>query len=405
MDKQVRVSFVGDVKLAVPDSRYLFERSAAALRKADITVGLLECNLSNAMGGRQGFICDAKGIEALKDAGFDVFTFASNHGADFGPGAVMETIDLLKQNGIQVVGAGENLAKAREHVVVEKNGIKIAFVDRCMASKAGNEATENRGGVAAFSIKTFYEPMEDLRGQPGTPARTWTIADHEDLAELKQAIGRAKAAADVVVACFHWGVHNCHDLAMYQPEVAYAAIESGADMVVGTHPHVLQAMDVYRGKPIFYSLGNFAFTMRGKGQPSRRRETVGIPQPGREGGSGPWYSMVDFPYEPGFSERTGQKLARRQTIIVECDISKDGVQKVGLRPVLADQDSAAAVLQDPNQEEYRKIATLIRRICKISGVEFSAEGDRLIMDMTKEVDVRALIKYRLQSYPSLSWIE
>jgi poly-gamma-glutamate synthesis protein (capsule biosynthesis protein) len=101
--------------------------------------------------------------------------------------------------------------------------------------------------------------LENVYEQPGTPSRTVTVIDQHDLGRVIAAIAHARAQADIVVGCFHWGVHFTHDLAMYQPDVAYAAIDAGADLVLGTHPHCLQAVDVYNDKPIFYSLGNFAF--------------------------------------------------------------------------------------------------------------------------------------------------
>jgi poly-gamma-glutamate synthesis protein (capsule biosynthesis protein) len=301
---------------------------------------------------------------------------------------------VLKKNEIQVVGAGKNIAEANQHVVVEKNGIEIAFVNRGSLLRADGAATENRPGIAPLEIKTFYDPLENLHENPGSPARTITIPHHKQLSELRNEISKAKSKADVVVACFHWGVHGCHDIAMYQPEVAYEAIDCGADLVIGTHPHVLQAIDVYKGKPIFYSLGNFAFSPADV-------------KPGRSAFAK--YSMQDFPFDAHLlPSSVGPKRmeAAKQTILMECDIIESGIQKTSFRPVISTDEGIPTVLEDPNQEEYRKIVNLIVRLSRISGAQFCAEDGKLTVDVeeTQEINVRELIKDRQQSYPSLCWI-
>jgi poly-gamma-glutamate synthesis protein (capsule biosynthesis protein) len=102
-----------------------------------------------------------------------------------------------------------------------------------------------------------YEQIEP--DQPGTPARVRSFAHRPDLGAMQTAVADARAAADIVLVSMHWGIHMVRSvLADYQIEVAHAAIDAGADAILGHHPHLLKGVEFYKGKPIFYSLGNFA---------------------------------------------------------------------------------------------------------------------------------------------------
>ena len=104
---------------------------------------------------------------------------------------------------------------------------------------------------------THYEPFEE--DQPGTPARIMTFPVEKDLHAMIEDIKQAKEAHDVVLVTIHWGIHSQRaTVADYQPAVAHAAIDAGAAVVIGHHPHILKGVEIYRGRPIFYSIGNFA---------------------------------------------------------------------------------------------------------------------------------------------------
>jgi poly-gamma-glutamate synthesis protein (capsule biosynthesis protein) len=159
-----------------------------------------------------------------------------------------------------LVGAGKNVEEATKPVYLIKNGIKVSILAFCSILQYGYDAGKDRPGISPIKISTFYEPTENLREQPGTPARIVTIPDKKDTEAMEEAIMKAKNRSHIVIVLFHWGVHFHHSpLAMYQSELGHRAIDRGADLVLGSHPHVLQAIEVYKGKTIFYSLGNFAF--------------------------------------------------------------------------------------------------------------------------------------------------
>lgn len=188
--------------------------------------------------------------------GFDAVTMSNNHSFDSGPEAMLDTRALLTERGIQVTGAGRDLDEARQPAIVERNGVKIGYLGYTSVAAAGSEAGANRPGVTAIRIKTMYE----TRG-PHQPVRIHTEPDAADLSRLLDDIRALRAKANVVVLAFHSGVIRLpRVISDYQVIVAHATIDAGADVVVGHAPHVPKAIEVYRGKPIFYSLGVFAMT-------------------------------------------------------------------------------------------------------------------------------------------------
>src|SRR5262247_4196151 len=192
----------------------------------------------------------------FSDCGFDAVTIANNHMYDYGPDALLDTRALLVEKGIQVTGAGRNLTEAREPAIVEKNGIKVGFLGYCSVIPEGGEAGPDKAGIAPLRVKTDYE----LRG-PHAPVRVMTAPDEGDMKMILDDVATLRKRVDVVVPVFHWGVIWVpRVIADYQVKVAHACIDAGADLVMGHHAHVPKAIEVYKGKTIFYSLSNFCMT-------------------------------------------------------------------------------------------------------------------------------------------------
>lgn len=252
--ERISLSFVGDVMLAgsATDTlqrhgyNYPFAATTAELRRSDLVVGNLEAPLTE--GGREfhakrfRFRAAPAAAAALKRAGFSVMTLANNHMMDFGAEGLRDTISHLNRNGIAFAGAGPSISDARREAAVTVRGQTVAFL--------------------AYSLT---QPIEFFAadGRPGTAPG---YAGHY-LADIR----RVRGSADHVVVSFHWGQERATMPSPYQIEAAHRAIDAGADIVIGHHPHVLQGIEIYRGKPIFYSLGNFAFGSR---SPSADRSII-----------------------------------------------------------------------------------------------------------------------------------
>ena len=176
------------------------------------------------------FSADPRYIDGLAAAGIDYLSLANNHIRDAGGAGLLQTIKNVKKRGIAVSGAGKNLAAARTPAILEAGGTKVAILGYD-AIAGGYHATATRVGSAGLSAKAVKADVAAAR----------------------------KAGADVVIVYPHWGTEYDPTPFVNQRKLAEMIIDGGADMVIGNHAHWAGAMEVYKGKPIWYALGNFVF--------------------------------------------------------------------------------------------------------------------------------------------------
>lgn len=177
-------------------------------------------------------------MELLKEMGTDIVALANNHVFDYGEEALIDTTELLAENHIPYVGGGKNIDEAKQPIYFIVNGIKIGFVGASNAEKYRftPQATEDSAGI--------------LRAY--------------DTTEYNEVIRKATKECDYLIAYIHWGTEDSNYLNDLQQEMGREFLDSGADIVVGGHPHVLQGMEYVDGKPIVYSLGDFWFNSETK---------------------------------------------------------------------------------------------------------------------------------------------
>lgn len=241
MGAPVRVLAVGDICLAkgveaemVEKGRgFPFSAMKERLRRADVAFGNLECCL--AVGGqlvpkKYNFRGHPRGALALAEAGFDIVSLANNHSLDYGKSALAETVRNLSRSGVIAVGGGETLADAHALRVMVVRGVRIGF-------------------LAYLGLFPAVVPLRE--GEPGI-AMGYPEAVTRD-------VTAARRKVDFLIVSMHAGKEYTFWHSARQLEIAHAAIDAGADLVIGHHPHVVQDIEVYRGKTIFYSLGNFVF--------------------------------------------------------------------------------------------------------------------------------------------------
>ena len=259
----------GDVNLMkVTDAAVPFGLIGDELRVADLIFSNLECLLYTAPPGHsvsnEGFFADpAIGGEALKRAGISAVGIANN--VHYGEAAITASIARLDQLGILHVGGGANLAAARAPAILERNGLRFGFLQRSSVYWPTNhEARKDAAGIAVLKGHTAYHvPMSRLRpgmpppNRPGVPPEIITWADKVYLTELADDIAGLRPQVDILVASCHWGLGK--DVLAYMTEIAHAAIDAGADIVVGHGPHYSLPVEVYTGKPIFYGVSNLSF--------------------------------------------------------------------------------------------------------------------------------------------------
>ncbi|MGQ0602848.1 MAG: CapA family protein [Anaerolineales bacterium] len=244
----VSLMAVGDVMLArsigdriVSEGAAPFGEIAATLRSADITIANLECAISE-RGEPQPkayvFRAPPLAVEALSTLGVDVVSLANNHTFDFGLEALVDTVALLNEKGIASVGVGGNASEARTPVIVERNGLRMAFlayVDVPIESRSG---FDTRSWIAT----------------DGSPGLAWAYVE-----AITADVVSAKQQSDMVVVLLHFGFENRAEPTAAQRSQARAAVDAGATLVIGAHPHVLQGAEEYGSGLIAYSLGNFVF--------------------------------------------------------------------------------------------------------------------------------------------------
>ena len=247
----VSLGFAGDLCLA---DNYIPMEHLAELNSTDISDGIdqrfidkmREVDLmwinnefvfsdrGEPIGDKMWTFCGAtENVKYLHDLGIDIVGLANNHVFDFGEESFLDTLDTLKDAGIPYVGAGLTIDEASSPVYLEANGVKVAYV------------------AASRAEYTIYTPEAGKY----TPGIMWCYDNELFLEEIRE----AAANADYVVALPHWGVEHSTELEYEQIESAHAYIDAGADAVIGAHPHILQGLEYYEGKPIMYSLGNFWF--------------------------------------------------------------------------------------------------------------------------------------------------
>lgn len=253
-DGLLRLTAVGDIMLdrtlgvAIDNGRldYPFAQVAPLLQGADIAVGNLECalgDLGEPAGKSYTFRAPPAAAQSLAQAGFDVLTLANNHALDYGPDALLQGIDLLRQAGIQAVGAGADAAAAHAPARWQGEGLTLAFL--------GYVAVPVEGRPPYFDAETWAATV-------AAPGMAWATP-----AQIAADVAAARQQADHVVVLLHSGYEYVPSPSEEQIAAAHAAIDAGATLVLGHHAHILQGVQFYNGGVIAYGLGNFAFTIDG----------------------------------------------------------------------------------------------------------------------------------------------
>lgn len=265
------VSFVGggDLMIDRPDPASILRHVENDMREADVTYVNLEgpaCDVGEKNPALVGIARPTKScpgaIDALVHAEVDVVSLANNHTMDYGKEGLFQTLELLDAARIPYTGAGRNIAEARKPALLETGGIKIAMLSYTSVCMPPYVATNDQAGAAVIRVKTTYEANLRLLLQPGSPMATRTVGHPDDVEMLVGDIRAARKSADIVLVSWHWGIsERWGKIADYQRTLGRAAIDAGANAILGHHAHMLLGIEFYKHCPIFYSMGNFAFDM------------------------------------------------------------------------------------------------------------------------------------------------
>jgi poly-gamma-glutamate synthesis protein (capsule biosynthesis protein) len=327
MTRPFKLYMTGDLVLDEPDADFFFEPAKAMLAEADLLIGHVEVPHTTrgveSVGDIPAPASDPENLRAVGRAGFRMVSLAGNHIHDRGGEGIADTIANLTEQGVASAGAGLDLSHARRPAVVAKRGLRVGLLSyNCVGPKEG-WAGPRRAGCAYLKIITHYE-LENAN--PGGPPKVYTFADPDTIELMQIDIAAVRARVDVLVVAFHKGVvHTPAHIAMYEKAVSRAAIEAGADIIIGHHSHILRGVEIWRDKPIFHGLGNFitvtrALSVEGNESPERRawaekRKVLFGFEPD------PNYPL--YPFHP----------EAKNGMVAACHIAADGTISPGFRPL------------------------------------------------------------------------
>ena len=280
---------------------------------------------------------DPAASDVLAFSGFDAVGVASN--VTYGAEAILESLSHLDRHGIAHTGSGQNIDAARRPAIVEKAGTRFGFLAYTSVFQPyGHAAGPSSPGVATIKAHTSYRPHRRALEMPGVPPDVMTWASAKELDAARIDVTSLKGMVDVLVVSCHWGVSGSHETLDYQREIAEAVVEAGADVVIGHHPHVVQGVEIIRGRPVFYSLGNFVFG---------------------------WEKM---------------QSRHRAGLLIECGIAGGRLNAVSVRPVWRD-DEGGAFLVSQDSEEGELISGQLRSLSACFSTRMTPEGDRIRIEL------------------------
>jgi poly-gamma-glutamate capsule biosynthesis protein CapA/YwtB (metallophosphatase superfamily) len=338
-----RLILAGDVNLMnVADSTIPFRHVAPELQSADVVFANLECCLhlpEQQSRANEGFFADPQiGGEALRLSGIHAVGVANN--VNYGWRNIAGSLAKLDQLGVLHTGAGSNLAAARAAAIIDRNDMRVGILQRSSVYwPTDHEADADSPGIAVIRGHTAYhvpmgrtDPGLPPANRPGVPPLIVTWADAAYLSEFCEDIAALRPQVDVVVASCHWGLGR--EPLQYMTDIAHAAIDAGADIVMGHGPHHPLPVEVRNGRPIFYGLGNLTFSTGHLG-----REHTG------------WIGML-----------------------IEVTVDRGNITGCHFRFVRSNESGETFLCRLP--DEAKTLADLVARSSKL-GANFKPEGDRV----------------------------
>jgi len=357
--------FCGDLVLDEPDPGYWLSGIAPCLREAQLAVGHLE--VPHTRRGREMAAdvpapgADPAHLAAVAEAGIDVVTLAGNHMADCGAEGIIDTIDELDRLGIRHCGAGLNLQQARQPAWFESASLRIAVLSYNCVGPEESWAQSDSAGCAY--VRVLAEGGGAIK-----PAARLHALDPASVLQMADDIRVARrTGAHLCVVALHKGiVHTPATLAPYERPLAHAAIDAGADLVIGHHAHILRGIERYRNRPIFHGLGNGCVVTRAlspdQSNPKRaewarqRREMFGFePDP----------NYILAPFHP---DAVHGMLAR---VLIE----DSRVAAVGFIPVFVEPPGRPTLAQGAAAEAVVRYVAHISREAGLPSLRYTAAAD------------------------------
>jgi poly-gamma-glutamate synthesis protein (capsule biosynthesis protein) len=366
----------GELMLGMEDDpEAYFDLARPALQAADAVVGHLEnmhtLNPQPAWENRLP-ARDPAMLRALASANYTALSLAGNPTYTYGPPGVADTIAWLDAHGIRHAGAGLNIDEATKPVIIERSGTRIGLLAYDCVGVDSNAASDTKPGVAYVDVITHYVPSR----LPGGPAKVYTWAEPCSLEAMGEEIRALRAQCDVVLVAIHMGlVRREVVLADYERQVSRAAIDAGADIILGYHAHVLKGVEFYKAKPIFYCLGNFVTAFAWDSHLSFREERVTTRMRSRtREWAGATRSEIDpeyptYPFPP----------ASRNALLLKVQVSNRVISRLSFVPCLINTRSQPEPAG--HDERGQQVLDYMRKVTEGAGLNarFSWDGDEVLV--------------------------
>ncbi len=361
----------GDIGPVYAPTEEFAELIAPVMRQADIRLG--QCERTYSLRGHEPQFAYGPGGQHSRlhpgmagvwnAAGIDIVSLASNHAMDWGPDAMLDTVDLFRGMGKIVIGAGRNEEEARKPALIERNGVKIAILAYCSVLRDGQAAGKGKAGISPMRAHTHYAAEEF---QPGSPPKVISTPYEEDVLALQADIRKAKQQADVVIVTIHWGMRLVpKTICTYQPPIAHAAIDAGADLILGHHAHSIKAVEIYKGKACFYSIGNFMST----GSPKNSPNTYD-------------WNLIWLPIDEDCLPPNGRYFFPshcRMTMVPKIIMSKSGVDKISFLPAYINHRGQPYAVNH-SDPKFAEILKFTEWVSDQHPHKFRVDGDEVVVE-------------------------
>jgi poly-gamma-glutamate capsule biosynthesis protein CapA/YwtB (metallophosphatase superfamily) len=364
----------GDLTLGRSNIASIFDLAAPILKSSDIVIGQLEQPFTKR--GTEKYLveipteiwampeADPANIPALKAAGFNVVTFATNHIWDSGVPGIEDTLAGLRNCGIAVVGAGMNIGEARKPLIINHDGMRFGLLDyNCVGPKM-SWATPDKPGCAYIHVVVAYELEHPT---PGGNPTIYTFAEPRSLQWMVDDIRNLRPLCDVLVVTLHKGLGMTPiKLAMYEQQISHAAVDAGADLILAHHSHILHGIEIYKCATIFHGLGNFAliqpFHPQTWNYEEFQRKAVG--QLGVD-----FTDNSPYPFAP----------EARNTIIAKCVIDGKKISRISYLPCLINEQQQPEVLK--NDTRGQQVFDYVEKITRGAGLNarYKWDGDEVLI--------------------------
>jgi hypothetical protein len=327
---------VGDLIFEEVPSDALLELTSASLNSADLVLGQGEVTYStrpvSTVTDKIHSPRSPDAMNGLVSAGFDVISLAGNHVWDLGRPGIEDTIEWLRNHGIFTIGAGLDIEEARHPALVRREGVRFGFLAYNCVGPKETWASRDKSGCAYVNIITHYEL--DHANPGGTPT-AYAMIELDSLEAMQNDIRKLRPLCDILVVSFHKGlVHTPVTIMKYEHHLSYAAIDAGADLILGHHAHILHGIEKYQGKAIFHSLGNYAVSLNMAVDPTQGSEQWGLRRK-RLFGFEPDPEYPTYPFHP----------EAVHTIIAKCRIVDGKISRVSYLPCLVNKKGQPEILK------------------------------------------------------------